>query len=512
MQRLLAIAATGFTLCGAGLAAAQVEPPRTLATQPSLNYFGLPGLIDTPTATAMTDGELGVTVGYFADQTRVTLAFQVLPRVTATLRYSIVGGGFTPDDSPPAQDFYYDRSFDIHWLAIEEGGWWPGVAVGIRDIVGTGVYGSEYIVATRHFGAEDQLAVTAGVGWGRLGQRNPLGAPFGTRPPIDFGTGGSVDFNQFFRGDAAFFGGIEWQATDRLRLQVEYSSDLYRAEVADGLFSVDSPVNIGATYRIGRNASLGLHYLYGNTIGLNYSLLIDPNRPAANTLVTPAPNPVAPRPPQRAPYSTGWTAQPDGPAILRDNVARLMEEDGLELVGLSLDAQRAVLRVRNTRFQFESMALGRAMRILSITMPHSVEVFEVVFVVEGMDVSRVRMNRSDIEALEHAPDGADQFLARASIEDATRARDPELIEIMEPQSRFTWGIAPYVDTVLFDPSAPVRGDIGLRANARYTFGRGFVAEGEVRARLLGNLDESRQVDGPVNSPTAPYPVRTDAYL
>jgi len=96
MQRLLAIAATGFTLCGAGLAAAQVEPPRTLATQPSLNYFGLPGLIDTPTATAMTDGELGVTVGYFADQTRVTLAFQVLPRVTATLRYSIVGGGFYP--------------------------------------------------------------------------------------------------------------------------------------------------------------------------------------------------------------------------------------------------------------------------------------------------------------------------------------------------------------------------------------------------------------------------------
>jgi hypothetical protein len=162
---------------------------------------------------------------------------------------------------------------------------------------------------------------------------------------------------------------------------------------------------------------------------------------------------------------------------LRDNVARLMEEDGLELVGLSLDAQRAVIRVRNTRFQFESMALGRAMRILSITMPHSVEVFEVVFVVEGMDVSRVRMNRRDIEALEHAPDGADQVFARATIEDATRAGDPELIEIMEPQRRFTWGIAPYVETVLFDPSAPVRGDIGLRANARYTFGRGFVAEG-----------------------------------
>lgn len=512
MRRLLPSAATGLALLGAGMAEAQVEIPITPATRPTLNYWGLPGLIDTPTATAMPDGGISVSVSHFASQTRTTLAFQVLPRVTASFRYTAVGGRFTPDGSPATQEFYYDRSFDVHWLAIEEGGWWPSVAVGIRDIVGTGVFGSEYVVATRHFGAEDQLAVSAGVGWGRLGQRSPFGEPFGPRPPIDFGLGGSVDLDQFFRGDAAFFGGIEWQATDRLRFQVEYSSDLYRAEEAAGLFSVDSPINVGATYRLGRNATIGAHYLYGNTFGISLNMLIDPGRPAAASLTTAAPNPVAPRPPQREPYSTAWTAQPNGPAILRDNVALLMEEEGLELVGLALDERRAVLRVRNTRYQFESMALGRAMRVLSITMPNSVEVFEVVFVVEGMDVSRVRMNRSDIEALENAPDGADQILARAEIEDARAVRDPELIEILEPQSRFTWGIAPYIETQLFDPAAPVRADLGVRASARYSFGNGFLLQGEVRARLIGNLDEARLVAGPVPSPTAPPPVRTDGYL
>lgn len=511
MQRLLALVLTGLTLCAAGLADAQVEQSQTPMTRPTLNFFGLPGLIDTPTATALSDGMLGVTASRFADQTRVTLAFQVLPRVTATFRYAILGGGFTPDDSPPAQQYYYDRSFDIHWLALPEGGWWPALGVGIRDLVGTGIYGSEYLVATRHFGADDQLAVTAGLGWGRLGQRNPLGQPFGARPPIDFGRGGSVDFGQFFRGDAAFFGGLEWQATDRLRLQVEYSPDLYRAEVADGLFRLDSPINLGASYRVGNNGTLGLHYLYGTTLALSYNALIDPRRPAANTLVTAAPNPVVPRPRQSTAYSTAWTAQPDGPAILRDNIMRLMAEDGLEFVGLALEAERAVLRVRNTRFQFESMALGRAMRILSITMPPSVEVFEVVFVVEGMDVSRIRMTRSDIEAQEHAPDGAAQILERARIEDATRVRDPGLIDIRAPEAGVTWGIAPYVETQLFDPSAPVRADLGLRADASYSFGSGFVAEGELRARLTGTLDEARQVAGPVASPTAPFPVRTDAY-
>lgn len=499
-------------------AGAQTEPPRTLASQPTLNFYGLPGLMDTPSAGALQDGMLAFTVAHAANQTRGTLSFQVLPRVTATFRYAGIEG-FNPEPLPGGGNqalapglFFYDRSFDIHWLAIAEAGWWPGVALGIRDIAGTGVYGGEYIVATRHFGAEDQLAVTAGLGWGRLGERDPLGAPTGTRPALDFGQGGTFSFDQFFRGDMALFGGIEWQATERLRLQVEYSSDLYTREVADGVVTIDSPINLGATWRVGRNTTVGAHYLYGNTLGVSVNMVIDPRAPAANSLTTPAPNPVLPRPVQSQPYATGWTAQPDGPAILRDNVARLMDEEGLDFVALALDERRAVLRLRNTRYQFESMALGRAMRVLSITMPHSVEVFEVVFVVEDMDVSRVRMTRSDIEALEHAPDGADALFARAVVEDAVVARDPDLIEIMETGPRLTWGIAPYTETQLFDPSSPLRGDIGLRATARYNFGRGFFAEGELRARIFGTLDNARQVAGPVASPTAPYPVRTDNYL
>lgn len=509
--------ATALALSAAAGAEAQTEPPRTLATQPTLNFYGLPGLMDMPSAGAMGDGMLGVSVVQFSNQTRGTLSFQVLPRVTATFRYAGVNG-FSPEplpgggNSPPVPGrYFFDRSFDVHWLAIEEGGWWPAVAVGIRDIAGTGVYGSEYIVATRHFGARDQIAVTAGLGWGRLGQRSPIGAPTGARPALDFGEGGTFSLDQYFRGNVAPFGGIEWQATDRLRLQVEYSSDLYTREVEDNIISIDSPINIGATWQLGRNATLGAHYLYGNTFGLSFNYILDPRAPAANSLTTVAPNPVRPRPVQSQPYSTDWTAQPDGPAILRDNLALLMAEEGLDFVGLSLDAGRAVLRLRNTRYQFESMALGRAMRVLSIAMPPSVEVFEVVFVVEDMDVSRVRMNRSDIEAFETAPDGADALMARAVVEDALATDDPGLIEIMEQGERLTWGIAPYVETQLFDPTDPLRADIGLRAFARYAFGGGFFAEGELRARLAGNLDEAQQIAGRVNSPTAPFAVRSDSF-
>ncbi len=91
----------------------------------------------------------------------------------------------------------------------------PQVAVGIRDMVGTGVFGSEYIVGSKRFGNTD---VTLGLGWGRLAGkglfRNPLKQNsmivFATRDQI-YGVwvGGEFSFGNFFSGkDVGVFGGI----------------------------------------------------------------------------------------------------------------------------------------------------------------------------------------------------------------------------------------------------------------------------------------------------------------
>ena len=210
---------------------------------------------------------MGFTFSHSAVGNRGTLSVQILPDVTATFRYS----GIDLAIAAP-RNLLFDRSFDLHWQVLDEGavgGWSPAFAVGLRDIAGTGLYSSEYVVATRHFGADDRVAVSAGIGWGRLGERNgftnPLGViddGFETRPPRNIGRGGTVNFNQVFRGDAAFFGGIEWQA------------------------------------------------------------------------------------------------------------------------------------------------LGRVLRAMSAALPPSVEVFEVIFVVEGLDTTRIRISRSDLEQLEFDPDGA----------------------------------------------------------------------------------------------------------
>lgn len=493
------------------------DEPMGLSVQPTLNSYGLPGLIDMPTANTMPDGELATTLSASGVGNRGTLAFQLLPSVTATFRYAgidLARGG--------TADLYFDRSFDIHWQALDEDtwGWSPAVAIGIRDIAGTGIYGGEYVVATRHFGERDQVAVTAGLGWGRLGERNgftnPLGVfddGFETRPTRAVGNGGTVNVDQFFRGDAAFFGGIEWQATDRLRMQLEYSSDTYVAEAAEGLTSASSPFNIGATYDFSDSIRGGAYMVGGDTFGVSLSMTLNPARPTAPASSgDPVPRPVAARTPQATPYDTGWVSQPGGADVLRDSFELLFEEQGLHLDNLTMDARRATIRVRNTQFNHSSQALGRVLRAMSAALPPSVEVFEVIFVVEGIDTTRVRMSRTDLELLEFDPGGAELAMAVAEVEDARTAQDPVGLEVTMPRSRFSWGVGPFIEASAFDPNNPLLVNFGVQAQAEYRFGNGFVAEGALRASLASNFDRSRIVDAGVVLPNPPPVVRTNAAL
>ena len=68
-----------------------------------------------------------------------------------------------------------DKGFDVKFLLLSEGRAFPAIAVGLRDIAGTGLFSSEYIVATKRFGSFD---ASMGLGWGVLGSADNVGNPF----------------------------------------------------------------------------------------------------------------------------------------------------------------------------------------------------------------------------------------------------------------------------------------------------------------------------------------------
>ena len=134
---------------------------------PSYSYssdFGVVGLIDIPTARMSTDGALTTTAAIQSRTNSYSLTYQATPWFEGTFRYT----GYN-------DWFLYDRNFEAKLKLLSERNYFPQVAIGIRDLLGTGFVGSEYLVASKEIG---NLDITLGLGWGRLAGKgdfkNPL--------------------------------------------------------------------------------------------------------------------------------------------------------------------------------------------------------------------------------------------------------------------------------------------------------------------------------------------------
>lgn len=465
--------------------------------RPTYNLFGEVGLIDMPTADMAPDAEVAATIGGFSSQQRTTFTFQVTPRLSGSFRYSHID-----DFWLPTLDEIYDRSFDLRYQIVEEGDVVPAVAIGLRDFIGTGLYTSEYIVATKGIG--DNLRVTGGLGWGRLGTRDGFSNPFGldVRPPNDFGVGGTVATDVLFRGDAAFFGGVEWQVNADWGVKLEYSSDAYVDEASVAAIDQKSPLNIGVTYTPRPGYQLSASYLYGSEISVGATIVLDPTTGAAPSGLETAPIPVSVRPDgARAAQSWDRSILPD--TAIRDALTTVLAQEGIEVLGLELSDRRLRLRYENTRYRAEAQAAGRVARILTHVAPWSIETFVLEPVQAGIPLASIALSRSDIERLENEPGAARAIFDRAVVAAAGDAAGLDPTANVRPS--FTWGLAPYMELTVFDGDQPVRGDLGLELSARYEIRPNLVLEGAIRKRLIGNRDEIGSI-----SPSTLPPVRRNA--
>jgi len=442
------------------------------------NAYGMPGTIDMPTALGFPDADLSISTSRFQVESRTALSFQITPRLTGSFRYSYIGAGLT-----------YDRSFALQYRMIDEGRYVPAVAFGLNDMVGTSLYSGEYVVLTKTI--RPDLRFSAGLGWGRLGSyngfRNPLAAldeRFAKRPGRSSGQGGEFEVDQWFRGDAAVFGSVEWQVSDRLRVMAEYSSDAYRRQ--NGIsFDRKSPLNFGLSYAVSPRLSLDARYLYGSEVGLQATFAFNPKeRPRYGSGFDPAPPPVRVR---------GQEALAPSDQPLEARLGAALAAEGLTLNGMRLDGSTARIEVVNTRWSQDAQAAGRAARVLSRQMPDSVDRFSIVIARGGMPVSEVILNRSDLETLEFDRDGTEFALARATVRDAPVGLD----SLAGRYPSFERKIEPYIRPSYFDPDAPVRADVGIALSARAEVMPGLRFSARLQQKVVGNLDQSTRLSDSV---------------
>lgn len=462
------------------------------------SLFGAPGLIDMPSAEVYDDGNLALSSSYFGGNLRNTLTFQITPRLQGSFRYSKI------NDYQGAIDLF-DRSFDLRYQIATEGQITPSISIGLRDFGGTGIYSSEYVVATKT--VTPTIKVTGGLGWGRLGERNGFASPiksFGTRPNVGNGgisTTGQLDFGAWFKGDVALFGGVEWQATNKLTVLAEYSSDEYSRETTRGLTEQVSPINVGLKYAFESGVELGAYYMYGTDAGISLNYIIDPKNPSLSSGLDDAPLAIRPRDTVAA---ASWN-QPDARRSVTEVLQVRLADQGLTLNGVTVTANRAAVRVTNDRYGAEAQALGRIARILANTLPASVEIFDVTFVVGGVATTTAILRRADLEQLEFALDGAEQMRTRATLTDASGVGRSG--EIAGSFPSFTYNLLPYVAPSFFDPDQPIRIEAGVQLSAAYKPAPGITVSGSVRRPIYDSVSTAKRRSNSV----LPH-VRTDSVL
>lgn len=377
---------------------------------------GYPALITVPTAQMPPAGTVGVGFSAAPPYNTLYLSGQPTDWLHFGARYIAITNRNYDDDPGNGQSFK-DKSFDVVVRLLEESRWWPAVVLGLNDFGGTGLFSSEYLVATRRF---HDWSFTLGLGFGRFGTqsdlRNPLAA-LGLREderellaPAE-AQGGVPGIDQWFAGrNGSLIGGIEWAPRDRpWSVQIELDGNDYSAEPSElrlapggGLEQFDeridqrSRINLGLRYKLpGSSWFVGLAYVRGET--LVGQIGVAPRLGNARSPVREHGQPGAQH--LRWPGQRGELATIDTGQGMQDWVTALARR-GIYAHALDLDPARSSLTLwqSNTVSDRSLDVLRRASRETLARMPDQLDRFQLVEVNGGLDAIALSIDRQTMDA------------------------------------------------------------------------------------------------------------------
>lgn len=473
------------------LACIAAVTPSALATESETGRFayqpvysqevhGGVGLIQMPTSRMNPEGEFSAN---YSDQDQYrfwSLSLQLFPWMETSVRYSDIRTlKYSSDPNFSGDQTLKDKGIDAKFRLWQESQWLPQVAVGFRDFGGTGLFESEFISASKRWRDVD---LHLGLGFGYMGRRGNIQNPFCQvaeqfciRPTGTAGTGGSIDFHKFFRGETSLFGGIEYQTPWRpLKLKLEYDGNNYQRDKA-GVLAVDSPWNVGAVYRLNDNVDLQLNYQRGNTVGFNLSYRINFHEIRQTKIDTPVKELPAERPKA-------------GEAYDRMNLAQELYSDaGFIPSEISQTDDSIVLKGYSYAYRDQDQFLERTGKVLASQLPDNIKQYHIVERAGGLDMVTTTID-------------ADKFVqaARRDDIDATyqqsyQRQEPvasgEKLVMQLKQPGFYTDLNSYWNQSFGSPEQFYLYQVGVLATLGYSFSPAWSTEATMRADVFGNFDE-----------------------
>ncbi len=470
--------------------------------QAQVNDFGVGGVLDVPSARMAPENTFTSTYSRKDVADIYAIAYQPFQRLETSFRYTIFNArGISPVPGVKCTVFSEfcdgsrDRSFEAKVRLVDESNTLPSVALGFRDLLGTGIWSGEYLVASKNINAVD---VSVGLGWGRLADRavakNPL-IEIDNRFAIREGSstlGGQFSVKSFFRGPSVgAFGSIRYSIPKwRIDILAAYNSDGYIREVGFGTIEPPSAVSFGIEWEATPGVRLALSHQQGG-VAFKLSAALDTGAP----------------PPRKAPNNFGAgkgvakSESLDRGLYWWPRMTRDAEDSGVFIRDLRWDDEQSItLRYKNLTYQLEADAIRRTLALVDQYGPLKVETVQLVGEALDLPTHTVRYRR---------PAGAASGLV-------SRAGSPiEIGPPMVPQgpAAETRDIAYPVGGVdlglnlrayIFDPDHPFLYQVSVRARGELDLGQGWSGSAIWVQNIHSQFDRIVR-DGSSELP----PVRTD---
>jgi membrane-associated phospholipid phosphatase len=485
------------------------EPPTPNA--PHLSFYGLAeprqqqwtasdwgdlGVIQTPSARMESAGAVRSHVSGVYPNTRLSVMFQPLDWFEFGFRYTDIANALY-GPAIAGDQTYKDKSVDMKLRLLKEEAFLPQVALGIRDVGGTGLFGSEYLVASKRWGAWD---ASMGLGWGYMASRGGVSAPLGllsnsykTRSTQTAAFGGETNDQSYFHGDAALFGGVQWTSpSGQWVWKAELDGSNYQREPFGTTQPQTSPINWGFVYRYSPGVDFSAALERGNRIGMGLTLHFDLSR-------LEMPKPLDPVRPQLPLMPALYPAAFQAPELAYE----LEKFTGWTVLSAQQQSEKLVV-MAEAEGVFLQERVDRGISVLNRLAPASARHFVIELQARGLALSRIEINRA--EWLRAQTQGQVPSLTLPAIEVGKapmRVADeklPPATDVFQRDGREpSLKIGPSYSQILGGPDGFVLFQAGVRANVEYSLQPSTWISGTANARVLENYERFKY-DAPTDLP------------
>ena len=442
--------------------------------------YGTTGLINIPTARMSPDGAFTVSAATQSRTNSYAITYQATPWLETTFRYT----GYN-------EYFFYDRNYEAKLKLWSENDYLPQVAIGIRDIVGTGIENAEYLVASKKIADFD---ITLGMGWGRLAGNGDLKNPmtlfsekFEFRPNFD-GEIGGLSYYRFFRGEeVGIFGGVSYEIPDMpLTAILEYNPDQYDRDFRLGVSRPNSPISAAVKWDALPGVSLTLSHQHNQEWGFELSAVLD-----AISL---------PAKPKNRLFRSSLDYQvhelPSGINQLSwyDTLLYDVERSGILLIEATVNerSKSATIVMGNTSYVLWADAVATMVNLADLHLPNNVKTFNIVIEEEGHRFHSLYIPRPSA-----SPRQTSRLVEHQVIVQPIKPLDFVQHKTNFVQKKIFFDINLSNRLQLFDPDDPARYQLYAEVGMRLALPKSWLLSGSYGANIIHNFDESSRVSDSV---------------